>query len=350
MLQGGCGVKGDRSQSAATSTRSKTGVALMTWLRLARRSANRHIAFDSIATGTVVVLLAFTAPVAGAQGDQLIVSPDWVAAHLHDKNLVLLQVGDSSEFIQSHIPGAHPVALAQVSAGMDARMDMDHGLMLEMLPPDELRVRLEALGLSNGSRVVVYFAKDRVSAVTRVLYTLRYAGLGDRGAFLDGGLPAWIAEKRPVANGPAAQAAPGNITTRADPALIVDANWVLNHAKRPGFVLLDARMTGFFDGTEQDDGPRRGHIPGAASLPFEELYDSQLRLRSPSELQARFQQAGIQRGDTVVAYCHIGQRATAVLLAAETLGYPVRLYDGSFQEWGRRSDLPVDNPADSHTH
>lgn len=322
----------------------------MTWFRLARRSANGRIAFDRVAAGTLAVLLACTASVVSAQRDQLVVSSDWVTAHLHDKTLVLLQVGDSSEFIQSHIPGAHPVALGQISAGMDGRMDMDHGLILEMLPPDELRARLEALGISNGSRVVVYFAKDRVSAVTRVLYTLRYAGLGGRAAFLDGGLPAWIAEQRPIANGPVAPAPQGKITRRADPTLVVDANWVLSHAKHPGFALLDARMTGYFDGTLKDDGPRPGHIPGAASLPFEELYDSQLRLRSPGELQARFQQAGVQRGDTVVAYCHIGQRATAVLLAAETLGYPVRLYDGSYQEWGRRSDLPIDNPADSHNH
>lgn len=320
----------------------------MAFLSPLRRSANGYIASRRTAALSIVVLLAFAAPVAGAQRDQMVVSPDWVATHLHDANLVLLQVGDSSEFIEKHIPGARPVALAQVSAGMDDHMDMDHGLVLEMLPPDELRGRLESLGISNNSRVVVYFAKDRVSAVTRVLYTLRYAGLGDRAALLDGGLPAWVADKRTVASGPATAAVPGKITTRADPAMVVDAGWVLSHSKHPGFVLLDARMSGFFDGTLQDDGPRRGHIPGAASLPFEDLYDGQLRLRSPAELQARFQQAGVQRGDTVVAYCHIGQRATAVLLAAETLGYPVRLYDGSFQEWGRRSDLPIDNPSASH--
>lgn len=302
-----------------------------------------------IASG-LAALLTCGASAAGAQRDQLVVGPDWVAAHLHDSKLVLLQLGDSSEFLQHHIPGARQVTLAQISAGMDGPMDPDHGLMLEMLPPDELRSRLESLGISNGSRVVVYFAKDRVTPVTRVLYTLRYAGLGDRVAMLDGGLPAWIAEKRPVATGPAVPTGPGKITARADPSLVVDANWVLAHSKRPGFALLDARLAGYFDGTLRDDGPRPGHIPGAASLPFEDLFDDQLRLRSQAELQTRFQQAGVHRGDTVVVYCHIGQRATAVLLAAETLGYPVRLYDGSFQEWGRRRDLPVDNPSDSPGH
>lgn len=214
-----------------------------------------------------------------------------------------------------------------------------------MLPPNVLRSRLETLGISDRSHVVVYFVTDWVSPTTRVLYTLAYAGLDQSGALLDGGLPAWQNAGGPVADGPATAVRPGAITTRPQPWLVVDADWVQAHAKRPGIALIDARKKSFFDGTEQDDGPRRGHVPGAQSLPFEELYDDHHQLLSPDALQSRFRQAGVQFGDTVVAYCHIGQRATAVLLAARTLGYPVRLYDGSFQEWGRRADLPVDNPS-----
>ena len=294
-----------------------------------------------------------TLPVAAqrapAPRDRLVVSTGWLADHLRDPDLVLLQVGDSADFIRAHIPGARPVSLAQISAGMSSDMNMDHGLMLEMLPVDSLHIRLADLGLSNRSHVIAYFATDRISATTRVLYTLAYAGLGSSSALLDGGLPGWLRTGHPVESGPAKPVRTGSVTTRAQPSLVVSAEWVKAHASQPGIALLDARAVEFYNGSKQDDGPRRGHIPGAQSLPFEDLYDSTGALRPAAELDARFRAAGVQPGDTVVAYCHIGQRATAVLLAAETLGYPVRLYDGSFQEWGRRPDLPVDNPGAAAT-
>jgi thiosulfate/3-mercaptopyruvate sulfurtransferase len=279
--------------------------------------------------------------------DQLVVSASWLAAHLKDPNLVVLHVttGDETEFTKAHIPGARPVSLSDISAGM-ANMDMDHGLMLEMLPPDTLRARLEALGISDRSRVIVYSISDRISPATRVLYTLAYAGLGKSSGFLNGGLGAWQQDGRPVATGDAGPVKPGVITAAYQPSLVVDAAWVHANAGRPGIVLVDARMRKFWDGSAQDDGPRSGHIPGAQSLPFEELWNSNTNfMLPPDSLAAHFRAVGVQPGDTVVAYCHIGQRATAVLLAARLLGYPVRLYDGSFQDWGRRTDLPVENPG-----
>jgi thiosulfate/3-mercaptopyruvate sulfurtransferase len=284
-----------------------------------------------------------------APSDQLVVSAAWLATHLKDPNLVILHVtlpGDTTgEFAKAHIPGARPVTLADISAGYSPNMDMNRGLMLEMLPPDTLRARLEALGISDRSRVIVYSISDRISPTTRVLYTLAYAGLGKSSAFLNGGLGAWQQDGRPVATGDAAPVKPGVITAAYQPSLVVDAAWVHANAGRPGIVLVDARQRKFWDGSAQDDGPRRGHIPSAQSLPFEELWSSDNYMLPTDSLRAHFRAVGAQPGDTIVAYCHIGQRATAVLLAARLLGYPVRLYDGSFQDWGRRTDLPVDNPA-----
>jgi thiosulfate/3-mercaptopyruvate sulfurtransferase len=312
------------------------------------RCATAHV------TGLVVALLALSAASGGAQGAlgaHLVVSTSWLAAHLRDPDLVLLQIGssdDSAEFCKAHIPGARPVELADISAGMSMPMDMDRTLMLEMLPPDSLRSRLEALGISDHSRIVVYFASDRISPATRTLFTLAYAGL-DRSSLLDGGLGAWQRDGRPSASGPAAPVRRGRITSTYRPSLVVDIPWIQAHVGHPGIALIDARQKPFYDGTSKDDGPRRGHIPGAQSLPFEELWHGDNYLLSADSLAARFRAAGVQPGDTVVAYCHIGQRATAVLLAASTLGHPIRLYDGSFQEWGRRPDLPVDNPAGAST-
>jgi thiosulfate/3-mercaptopyruvate sulfurtransferase len=90
---------------------------------------------------------------------------------------------------------------------------------------------------------------------------------------------------------------------------------------------------------------RKGHIPGAASVPYNSLFDDELRLRPAAELREIFAGAGVEPGQTVVGYCHLGQFATAMLFAARTLGYPVKLYDGSFQEWGRLESLPVEGPG-----
>jgi thiosulfate/3-mercaptopyruvate sulfurtransferase len=124
------------------------------------------------------------------------------------------------------------------------------------------------------------------------------------------------------------------------PSLVVDAEYVQSHLKRPGFVVIDARDLVFYDGTEQGEA-RRGHIPGAKSLPFTAMFDDAGKLKSSAALQALFRGVGAAPGDTVVAYCHIGMQATAVLFAADHIGYPVKLYDGSFQDWANRKDLPV---------
>jgi thiosulfate/3-mercaptopyruvate sulfurtransferase len=308
----------------------------------------RVLSSAALAASLAICFPSLGAAQSGSASDQLVVSTAWLASHLHEPNLVLLQVvqpGDTTEFLKAHIPGARPVSLADVSAGVGPNMDMDKGLMLEMLPPETLRARLEALGISDGSRVIVYSVAERISPATRTVYTLAYAGLGRSSGFLDGGLTAWQKEGRPVATGPAAPVKAGVITAAYQPSLVVDAAWVQAHSGRPGIVLIDARQRKYWDGSAKDDGPRPGHIPGAQSLPFEELWNDDGFILGRDSLQAHFRAVGFQPGDTVVVYCHIGQRATAVLLAARLLGYPVRLYDGSYQEWGRRSDLPVENPT-----
>ena len=91
---------------------------------------------------------------------------------------------------------------------------------------------------------------------------------------------------------------------------------------------------------------RAGHIAGARSVPFTEIADDRNIFKSANDLAALFKAAGVQPGDTVVGYCHIGQQATGMLFAARSLGYPVLLYDGSFEDWSRRTDFPVETPSD----
>ena len=288
--------------------------------------------------------ILFAAAVTASPRESLVVNSAWLAAHLKDPNLVLLHVGDKKEYETKHIPGARFVSQQDVSVS-------DHtaktGLMLELPPADKLLAQLESLGISDDSRIVVYYGNDWISPSTRIIFTLDHAGLGDRTLLLDGGMQEWIRNGGAVtADVPAARK--GSLSALKTRPIVVDAEFVLAHLKKPGFKVIDGRAAVFYDGIEaggMHERDRTGHIGGAGSVPFSSIADERAVLRSPAELALLFEKAGVKRGDTIIGYCHIGQQATAMLFAARTLGHKVLLYDGSFQDWSRHDGYPVDNPA-----
>jgi thiosulfate/3-mercaptopyruvate sulfurtransferase len=275
----------------------------------------------------------------------LVVSPAWLAGHLRDPKLVLLHVGEADAYRARHLPGARLVALSDLSVSADGH----DGLHLELPPADDLRHRLEALGISNDSRVVVYFGDDWVSPATRVVLTLDAAGLGAHAGLLDGGLPAWVRAGHAVTDA-VVPARTGVLAPLAMRPIIVDATTVVASLGKPGVAVVDARNREFYDGSKAGGMPqhphRAGHIAGARSIPFDSVFDDHNVLRSPEDLAARFAKAGVKPGDTVIGYCHIGQQATAMLFAARRLGHPVRLYDGSFEDWSAHAAYPVEKTAD----
>jgi thiosulfate/3-mercaptopyruvate sulfurtransferase len=287
----------------------------------------------------VVVSLGLVAPLAQVSLAQparspdlpLVVSAAWLAEHIKDPDLVLLHVGDPGAFRKQHIAGARSVTLADISLPHHGE-----GIMLELPPADDLRRRLEALGISDRSRVIVYFGQDWVSPATRVVLTLDAAGLGGHTALLDGGMQAWVRAGQPVGDA-APPATRGTLSPLALRPVIVDATTVVASLGKPGFAVVDARDAKFYDGVDVGDSHghahKRGHIAGALSIPFDSVFDDQNLLRAPDDLKARFAKAGVKPGDTVIGYCHIGQQATAMLFAARRLGHPVKLYDGSFEDW-----------------
>jgi thiosulfate/3-mercaptopyruvate sulfurtransferase len=271
----------------------------------------------------------------------LFVSVDWLAQHLNDPNLVLLHVGPAPEYAAAHIPGARLTSVADLSVGDRA----GPGLGVEMPSADTLLRRLATLGISDDSRVIVYYAEDMVYQASRILLTLTYAGLGDRASLLDGGMGAWTAAGRATTT-ETSRARVSVLTPLRIRNFVVDANYVHSMLGAPGASIVDARDTVFYTGARAGgsaQAPQRaGRIPGAKSVVWSTLTDANFRIRPAAELAAAFAAAGVKPGDLVIGYCHTGQQASAMLLAARSLGHRVLLYDGSFQDWSARKELPIE--------
>jgi len=297
------------------------------------------------------VVITALVPVRGrAQGSdvrsKILVSTSWLADHINDKNLVLLQVGEKSEYDREHLPGARFVTLDDIA---DSNHDKPGALMLQMPEPQLLHDKLMHLGISDNSRVIVYYGNDWVTPATRVMFTLDYAGLGNQSSLLDGGMQAWKKEGKPLT---AAIDEPkkGTLSALRIKPIVVDAEFVKANVGKAGISVVDGRSAAFYDGVQTGGGMhgtkhRTSHIAGAKSVPFTEITDDQMRLKSPAELEAIFTKAGVKPGDTVVGYCHIGQQATGMLFAARSLGHKVLLYDGSFEDWSAHAGYPVETGA-----
>jgi thiosulfate/3-mercaptopyruvate sulfurtransferase len=319
--------------------------------------------------GWVLLGVVLMSGASGAQQnprEPLLVSPQWLNDHLNDRNLVILHVGDPEKFPAGHIPGARLMDLLDISQGdttgfgeikkrfpsatLPKFIGPQNGLGLEMLAPDLLRTQLESFGISDDSKIVVYEEGQWVSPATRVVFTLDYAGLGGRTVLLDGGFTAWKAANNAVSTDVSVATKPGTLSALKIRPLIVDAEYMNANGHKAGVSLVDARSINFYNGvppTSSNGGPPRrlGHIPGAKSIPFNSLSDSTGRLKAAGDLRDIFTKAGVQAGDTVVAYCHVGQQATAVLFAARSLGHPVKLFDGSWDAWNKRTEFPVEVPT-----
>ena len=273
-----------------------------------------------------------------------IVTTDWLAAHLHEPDLRVLdgtwhmpqlKRDPRAEFAQAHIPGA-------VFFDIDAIAD--HGTTLpHMLPTAaEFAAAVGALGIGGGDRVVVYDVRGVVSAA-RVWWTFRAFG-HDAVAVLDGGLRKWQAESRPIESGqpkPAARA----FTARLRPELVRDVEAMRANITSRAAQVLDARSRGRFAGTEPEPrvGLRGGHIPGSLNLPYETLYRPDGTLKSPDELRGAVTASGIDLARPIVTTCGSGVTASVLALALHQLGRSdVAVYDGSWSEWGGRADTPIE--------
>ena len=272
-----------------------------------------------------------------------VVSAAWLRTHASDPDLVILDLtmsGTNSPdpYDAGHIPGARQLDFHSIFTGDGA----NGKLTMEMVPPDSLRNLLEGLGVSNSSTIVLYSTSQWVSPVARTYVTLDYLGLGGHTRILNGGYDAWKA-----AGGAVETTAPrvtrGNLHVKARGDVVTNGAYVLAHIDDRKMTIVDARAPEFFSGsTRGHSSARAGRVPGAHNVYYTTLTDSVSNTYlPPDQARARFSAAGVALDKPVVVYCHIGQTASVDYVQLRRLGVPVRLYDGSFEDWSRHDAYPV---------
>ena len=283
-----------------------------------------------------------------------LVETSWLAEHLQDPDLRVVDMrgyvrtvendgiqearyeGARDEYEQSHIPGA-----VYIDWTRDI-VNLDDTIKAQIAPTEQFAQMMSSIGIGDQHLVIAYDAHPASQFATRLWWALKYYG-HDKVVVLNGGLPKWQRENLPLNN--AIPIYPhSTFTPVLQPELRATAVDVLNILGQPDVALIDARDQGQYSGQTVRKPGRPGHIPGALNIPREELMNPKTgTFRSNEELGQVFSKAHVLPEQRIVAYCNGGVAATSVLFTLAMIGYPsLTNYDGSWNEWGERQDLPVE--------
>jgi thiosulfate/3-mercaptopyruvate sulfurtransferase len=282
----------------------------------------------------VILFFFLTTAISLVKGEDkpILVETDWLKSNISDPKLVLLQTSFLKfDYDREHIEGARYLWPGWLGPDSPAGA-------LNVPDIEKATEILRDLGVNNDSHIILCHIRNEVSSTARLFLTLEHLGFRGRVSFLNGGLEQWKKEGNAVTTVvPAVKK--GNVKVKVGD-LIVDKEYVLKTLSSTNGLVVDARATRFYDG-EPTGNPRDGHIAGAKNIQFTDLVDANNLYKPLPELQAYFTPVA-EKNKELVVYCFIGQTASVVYMAGRMLGYTMKLYDGSMQEWSRIESLPME--------